>query len=273
MVPRYIMPVTRNLRIRNTHNNSTEHPLLPCTYEGCGRQFKSKSALTKHNRTSHFPDTGPSGSRSSDPPGEADEHQYFCTVPGCLRSFKTKLALAQHSRKQHSNSSNRPAPVTAPSSPISSRAKSLHEPSTPSHLSGARTPLFFPDDWSQPPYNTPAGDQPVDFDYEPDVDYNDDNNFIPPGSDEPHLDGMYSPSGSPSPARDGPSPSHTNPSSAHDGTSGPIKRSYHSSINGMFIYIYTATSQLINYQGHLATSTETTSTPQPLHLPIAKLTI
>ena len=148
------MPVTRNLRIRNTHNNSTEHPLLPCTYEGCRCQFKSKSALTKHNQTSHFPDTGPSSSRSSDPPGD---------VPGCLRSFKTKLALVQHSRKQHSNSSNRPAPVTAPSSPISSRAKSLHEPSTPSHLSGARTPLFFPDNWSQPPYNSPAGDR-LDFD-------------------------------------------------------------------------------------------------------------
>ena len=114
------MPVTRNLRILNTHNTSTECPLLPCTYEGCGRQFKSKSALTKHNWTSHFPDAGPSGSHSSAPPDEPSEDQYFCTVPGCLYSFKTKLALTQHSRKQHSNSSNCPAPVTA-----------LHHPSVP----------------------------------------------------------------------------------------------------------------------------------------------
>jgi len=208
------MPVTRNLRVRNTHNSSTGHLLLRCSFEGCERQFKSRTTLTRHQRTSHLPDAGRPHSDASLPPDEPNGDRYPCTFAGCLRSFNNKGALTQHSRLQHIS---HPAPVTAPLSPLLSEPQTPRAPSTESH-SPPRTPFFPPE----------AGDQ-MDFD-QMDFLYNNDD-FLPLGSDESRHSGMHLPSSSPGPAHG----SSTHPSSADGGASDRVKRSYHPKINGTSI--------------------------------------
>jgi hypothetical protein len=189
-------------------STSTGPALLSCSFAGCGRPFKSKSALTKHQRTRHFPDSGLNRSRSSLAPGESNRDKYFCPISGCLRSFKNKHGLAQHSRIQHFNNSSRPTPVTAPS-PI--------------------------DDTPQSPCGGPADDQ-----MDVDVPYND-HDLLPLGSDGSHRDSTHSRSHSPYPDHGGPSPVHVNPALAYDdasdcdGASDRVKRTYHPTINGMFV--------------------------------------
>ena len=110
-----IMPVTRNLRVHNTHNASTGHLLLHCSFERCQCQFKSRTTLTRHQRTSHLPDAGCPHSDASLPPDEPNGDRYSCTFVGCLHSFNNKGVLTQNSRLQHIS---HPAPVTAPLSPF-----------------------------------------------------------------------------------------------------------------------------------------------------------
>jgi hypothetical protein len=210
------MPATRNLRVRRVHNASTGRPLLRCSFEGCERRFQSRNNLTRHQRTSHLSDAGPSHSNSSLPQDEPNGHHYHCTFAGCLRSFTSKGALTQHSRLQHSF---RSVPETAPLSPLHSEPKTPQAPSTQSH-SPHRTPLFFPE----------ADDQ---MDIDQDFPYYGDDDFMPPGSDESFRDGMHLPSSSPGPARG----NSTHPSSAEGNASDRVKRSYHPQINGMPIYL------------------------------------
>jgi hypothetical protein len=205
------MPVTRNLRVRKAHNASTGRPLLRCSFEGCERWFRSRNNLTRHQRTSHLPDAGPPHANASLPPDKPNGHRYHCTFAGCLRSFTSKGALTQHSRLQHFSHS---APATAPLSPLNSEPKTSQAPSTESH-SPRRTPLFFPE----------ADDQ---MDIDQDFPYYDDDDFMPPGSDESRRNGAHLPSSSPGPARG----SSTHPSSADGGTSDRVERSYHPKING-----------------------------------------
>ena len=230
------MPAIRNLRIRNAHSASTGRPLLSCAFQGCGRQFKTKSSLKKHQRTSHrdSPDSapGPSNSRSSPSP-DSSAHRFPCTVLGCLRSFKSKAAVTRHSRAEHAQNPSRRPPLTAPSSPTNS------EPPVGSRSSSC-LPLFFPDDRSQSPHNNLADDQ-ADVGYEPNPDfsYYDNDNFVPSGSDGLHHNAMHSPSNHSScdnsqPAHGTPPPVHLNQASDHNGTSGRVKRLYHPLINGRF---------------------------------------
>jgi hypothetical protein len=220
--------------------------LLSCAFAGCGRQFKSKSALTKHQRTPHLPNSGPS--RSLTPNGD----QYFCPISGCLRSFKNKRSLTQHSRTQHTS---RPAPVAAPSSPVSSEPKSPHELPMALRLSGSRTP----DNAPQSPRGGPADDQmDVDIPYH-------DFDLSPPGSDGLHLNSTHSRSHSPCPDRSSPSPVHVNPASA--GASDHVKRTYHPIINGMFIqmYIILSTHELLGMRCDANGNYLDPGTPPPSH--------
>jgi hypothetical protein len=229
------------------HSTSTRRPLLPCSFEGCEGQFRTKSALTKHQRTFHLLDSGPSHLRTSLPPDKSN--RLFCHVSGCLRSFKTKGALTRHLR---SHNSSHLAPVTAPSSLIDA------EPSMESHSGGSppRTPLS-PDNPSQFPQHSPANDQ-MDVDGEPD------------GVDFPyHNDDNSMRSNAPRPTYGNPSPVGVNPSVTYADN---VKRLYHPQINGMFVQIVSVISQLMGYQGCPVMSMATTSTPQRHHL-IVKLMI
>jgi len=119
-------------------SHSTQHlartwPLLSCTFEGCGRTFRSNSGLTQHLRASHqstvssplaIPVVSSSHCTSSpaipvasserfSSPG-VDYTLFQCPFPQCGGSFRTRAGLTLHTRTFH------PDPVQS-TSPISIR--------------------------------------------------------------------------------------------------------------------------------------------------------
>ena len=212
------MPATRNTRVHKSHTVSSD---LLCSFKGCRRKFRSRSALTKHRQTTHLLPANTTRSDSLPTPEGSNKHPYLCHYQGCLRSFNSKGALTQHFRLQHHS---RSVPVTAPLSPFPPEPKTPRVPPVESH-STPITPVFSLQSDNEMTIDHLAMNSP----------HHDNADFMPAGlgwgSDNSHHDGVHLHSRS-SPAID---ESSTHLSSKEGNTSELVRQSYHWKINGMFI--------------------------------------